>query len=68
MAAASLVQRQWKVAQRVVFEPAVVDATDSELVERMGTKISTTFHRAVFKHQLEPVRQVRSAGSAAWQA
>jgi len=68
MATPFLVQRQWKVAQRIVFEPALVDATDQELVQHIGDKLSTILHRAVFKHQLEPVCQVRLSCSAAWQA
>ena len=33
MATPFLFQRQWKVAQRIVFEPAMGEATDEELVQ-----------------------------------
>ena len=56
----------WKVACRVVEDVALVDATDAELVAHVGKTVSTILHRAVWKHQAEPLRMVRGLCWTAW--
>ena len=53
--------RRWIAASRIMSLPEFVDAPGPEVVYNVGKLMSTAFHRAVWKHHLGAVKEVRGS-------